>query len=391
MHYPSPRRRTRLPFRLHALAAALAAAGASTLAPMSAQAQPPVVKGARDYTLPAAPLATTLNRIAVDAALTLSVDPALVQGKQSNPVRGKFEPEAALREALRGTGLGLSRTAAGTFTLQRLPPQGAPVTLQTMKINANAESLFADIPESRGFKAELQSSATKMPLSLKETPQAISVVTQDSMEARQVRDLTSALEMVAGVGPSGGSTTGGPFAGRGLAQGEAFVLRGQELSDFRDVRIDGFTVPASNYDMSAFERVDVVKGPSSTMYGQGSLGGFINLVRKKPQSEYAAVIAAQVGSWDTYRGEFDVTGPMGETANGRVVASYDDGKSFIDGVETQREMVAPNLEINFTERTRLLVDLLYQAETFVPSHGVPCGRKAESCTYPIFRAHAIPV
>src|SRR5262245_64127456 len=128
MHRPAPRGRTRLPFRFHAVAVAITAASAATTLPLSAIAQAPATDATRDYDLPAGSLATTLNRIAVDAGITLSVDSALVRGKESHPVRGEFDPETALREALRGSGLELTRTAAGTLTL-RSATQGA-VTLR---------------------------------------------------------------------------------------------------------------------------------------------------------------------------------------------------------------------------------------------------------------------
>src|SRR5262249_55929460 len=146
-----------------------------------------------------------------------------------------------------------------------------------------------------GFRAEEQGSATKTSLSIRETPQSISVTTRESMEARQVRDLTSALELTAGL-TSGIAADGGPFAGRGLPGGEGFLLRGQELDGRRDVRMDGFVVASRVFDMAAFERVEVVKGPSSVLYGQGSLGGFINMIRRKPQAAPSASLVAQVAS-----------------------------------------------------------------------------------------------
>lgn len=369
MHRLSSRRRTRLPFRLHTLAVALAAASASTLTPQLAQAQTPIIKGAHDYDLPSDSLATTLNRIAVDAGIALSVDPALVQGKRSNPVRGKFAADAALREALRGSGLELSRTSTGTFTLRPVPPDA--VTLRTMKITADADR-FTE-PAEHGFKADYQRSATKMRLSVRETPQAISVVTADAIKARQARDITSALELTAGLVPSSSSTIGGPFAGRGLETNEQFMLRGQELNGQRDIRLDGFALSAPQLDLGLMERIEVVKGPSSTLYGQGSLGGFINFVRKKPQVEHSTSVAAQVGSWDTYRLELDSTGALTDNnaVSGRVFAAYDDAGSFIDGVWTKRSVLAPNLDAQLGEKTRLMVDLIFQDDDFVPSHGIP--------------------
>lgn len=356
-----------LPFRLRALSAALAAGSAVFATSVAAQA--PVASTQRNYDLPAGSLATTLNRIAVEAGLALSVEPALVEGRRSHSVRGRFDAETALREALRDSGLQLQPTSAGSFTLAPLP-EGA-VMLQKVKVEGR--SPFDPPPEPVGMKADYQSSATKSTLSIRETPQAITVVTRESMDRRQVRDLTSALELTAGLVPASSSTIGGPFAGRGLEMNEQFSLRGQDLNGQRDMRVDGFALSSPELDLVLFDRVEVVKGPSSMLYGQGSLGGFINFIRKKPQAEARTSVVGQIGSWDTYRAELDTTGTLTENGElrGRLVAAYDDSGSFIDGVWTKSTVLAPNVDWQINDKTQLYLDLIYQDSDFRPSHGVP--------------------
>src|SRR5690242_6306613 len=75
----------------------------------------------RAYNLPAAPLASTLNQIASQAGLALSLNPSLAAGKTSAPVNGQFDAAGALREALRGTGLQLEQSSAGTYSLVVVP------------------------------------------------------------------------------------------------------------------------------------------------------------------------------------------------------------------------------------------------------------------------------
>lgn len=356
------------PFRLRALSVALAAASSAVAV---AQTPAPEVSTQRDYDLPAGALATTLNRIAVDAGLALSVEPALVQGKRAPAVRGRFDAATALREALRGSGLQLLRTPAGSYTLEALPDGAA--MLQKVRVEAAPSLLDAPV-ERGGIKADYQSSATKMPMSLKETPQSVSVITRKSIDARQAVDVLSALELAAGVS-AGVSSGGGPFAGPSPRVAEQFSLRGQRLNGDRDVRIDGFAAGAqrNEFDLAAFERVEVVKGPSSMMYGQGSVGGFINLIQKKPQKDFAGSISGSVGSYDTYRGEVDVTGALdaGGNVSGRIAAAYDDRGSFIDDVESRRTVVAPSLSVDLGERTRLLLTGMLQDTDSLPSLGIP--------------------
>ena len=355
------------------------------------------------------PLASVLRRFGEQAGVQFAYTTEDVEGIHTSGVSGIYTPEEALRLLLSNTGLYYRVTGANTITLEKGAPTSSlrmqadivtqefegirsengtvgpdepkedrsqkPIKIPEVIVKEVVERpRFGDSPpELGGFKADYQSSATKMPLPLKDTPKSITVITRESMDARQVRDLTTALELSAGLIVGSGSTLGGPFAGRGLATGESFNLRGQDLNENRDIRVDGFSVPASSFDMAAYERVEVVKGATSMMYGQGSIGGFVNLIRKKPLEERVASVVTQIGSFDTYRGEADVTGPLDKDKRflGRLTAAYDTGRSFINGVDTRVAMVAPSLTVRISERTRALFQLLYQDDKFVPSHGIP--------------------
>jgi len=227
----------------------------------------------------------------------------------------------------------------------------------------------ADDVEVRGYRAATQDSATKSQLAVRETPQAISVVTRESIDQRQAMDLAGAVELSAGV-----TAVGKAFAGRDSRGGENFTLRGQELETGRDLRIDGFTSGGDRnfYDLSPFERVEVIKGPSSMLYGQGSLGGFINLVPKRPSATTDVNAAVYAGSHDTYRAEADITGALDsdERFVGLATLAYEDSGSFIDGVDSRRVVVAPSLEWRIGERTRALASVIYQDDEFHPSMGI---------------------
>jgi TonB-dependent siderophore receptor len=137
------------------------------------------------------------------------------------------------------------------------------------------------------------------------------------------------------------------------------------------VRMDGFVVASRVFDMAAFERVEVVKGPSSVLYGQGSLGGFINMIRRKPQATAAASLVAQVASYDTYRAEVDATGALSERYNGRLTAAFDRGDSFTDSVDTRTLLFAPSLSVEVGDDTTVLAQVLYQKDNYTPSRGTP--------------------
>lgn len=239
-----------------------------------------------------------------------------------------------------------------------------PKTLQKVRVDAATED--------EGMKAETQTSASKLELSLRETPQSVTVITQESLQARQVTDFGQALELSAGVMQSSGT---GPFAGQAGFGFNSTTIRGIVIDDVNDVRDDGFvnTTYFAIPDMAIYDRIEVIKGPNSGVYGRGSAGGIINRIRKKPLAESQADLALTTGSYDTYRADFDITGPIASNQDllGRVVAAYTDEGSFVDGVDRQRTVLAPSLEIGVAEGTRVLLEALYQRDDFRPNPGFP--------------------
>lgn len=370
-------------FKIKPLALAITMASASFVLPVKVvQAQEEVAR-VLTVDISAGSLSRALNQLAKLAKVALSYDPDLAAGKTTLGVKGSHTLEQALDKLLQGSGVGFNRVGDKVT----LTVVGEVAMLDTIHVAATAEKVrFGDaLAETGGFKAGYQSTATKMAMSLKETPQAISVVTRESLEARQVKDIATAVELTAGVsGTNRGAP--GPFAGHGQF-GRGFSLRGQELQYYRDVRADGFSAGVlSAFDFAAYERVEVVKGPSG-FYGQGSLGGYINLVRKKPQKEFSASVSGQAGSYDTYRGEADITGALTEDKRlrGRLVAAYDDAGSFTDDVKTETTLFAPSIEAEIGDHTRVLLQFLYQEEDFIPSRGMPIkleGNKLEALDIP---------
>lgn len=350
-----------------AMACLLAGAGSlSTLVTHNAYAQG--VSAQQNVSISAGKLSDVLAQFAARTGVPLSFDPKMLVGKQSTGLQGSFSIREGFNVILKGSGFELIEKGNGTYSLRKATQD--VTALEVLEVTGK-EFRFGDVPEFDGFKAEYQATATKTPLSLRETPQAISVVTRDSLEVRQVNDLSTALELTAGVSSSGsgvGTSVGpGMFAGSGQYI-QKFSLRGRPAA----VVTDGFTSGSSDgADMAAYEGVETVKGPSG-FYGSGSLGGFINLVRKKPKEEFDARISAQAGSFDTYRGELDVTGSLSANNNilGRAVVAYEDSGSFVEDINSKKIMVAPSLEAKIGDKTRILLQSLYQKKEYDVNPGV---------------------
>ena len=344
------------------------------------------------YSIPAGSLSVALNRFAQQTGESVVMNDSQLHNLTSQGLQGLFNTAQGFAELLKGSGLQARKIAAG-YIIEAIPASQNddvmmldPVQIEGTRIANADEGRFGDAPaEPGGFKAEYQTTSSKMAMSLKETPQAISVVTRDSMDARQVRDIPSAIELTTGVsttGDGGGvQNAPGAFAGRGQYE-QLYMIRGQ----YGETRSDGFRLGIVDPDLTAYERVEVVKGPAG-FYGKGAAGGFINLVRKKPQAEFAASLSGQVGSYDIYRTDFDITGALTENKNirGRLNMAYEDSGAFTDDIESGRVVFAPSIEALIGENTRALLQILYQKDSFDTNPGMPLnlvGNKIEA--YDIF-------
>lgn len=357
------------------------------------------------FEIPAGDLSTALMTFSRQTDLQLLYLSEMAKGRQTQGLQGDYTLDEALHTLLAGTGLQFLFSDAKTVTLQPAALQGAigpeeptssraekpkPVKVPEIVVKDVVERpRFGDAPpESGGFKADYQSSASKTPMSIKETPQSITVITQDSMKARQVQgDLGKALETAAGVNQFSGT---GPFGGMSPFGFSQISIRGIALDGDLDTREDGFVSPTffAAPDMGIYERLEVVKGPSSALYGRISAGGLVNRIRKKPLPEFHSEYSASIGSFNQYRATGDVTGPLFSTnhltGSGRLVAIYQDNGSFVDGVKSQRTALAPSLKFDLSDSTRLLVQGLYQRDSFVPNSGFPLQQVGD-----VFRAPSV--
>lgn len=329
--------------------------------------------GAQHFAIPPGDLRAALLAFSQQVDIQLIYPAELTAGLRTGGVQGDYTPERALELLLAGTGIRHRFTSANAVSLERAVAgeDGGPWQLDAIIVE-DTRPYASQYEVDEGFKADFQSSATKTPLPIRQTPQSVSVVTQDSIEERQAQDLGQALETVAGVSQYSGT---GPYAGKSPFGFDEVQIRGVALDGALDIREDGFVSPTffSQPDLTIYERVEAVKGPSSVLYGRGSAGGFINRVRKKPLPEAQFEAAAEAGSFDHYRAEADVTGPMfeSERLRGRLVAAYQDTGSFVDDVDSERTVVAPGLEVDVTESTRLLLLGHYQKDRFIPNPGFP--------------------
>jgi TonB-dependent siderophore receptor len=208
------------------------------------------------------------------------------------------------------------------------------------------------------FRPTDASSATKFDLSVQETPQAISVLTEDLLEKFNIRNLTDVDKFVAGVYSTSSSANTTWFSGD-------IVARGFALDQLSGYKINGFSaIRQFQVDPVLAERVEVVKGPSSVTYGVNNYGGTINTLLKSPQAESAFNITGSVGSYGAYKVSADATGAIGDSGavRYRIIGAWDDQKSQKDGYYFERMPLYAALQWDITPSTTLDTYVVYQDE-----------------------------
>ncbi|WP_415765766.1 TonB-dependent siderophore receptor [Pseudomonas sp. ZB1P45] len=317
----------------------------------------------RAYNLPAAPLASTLNQIASQAGLALSLNPSLAAGKTSAPVKGQFDAAGALREALRGTGLQLEQSSAGTYSLVAVP-EGVMALPETAVIGVeNTESAWGPV---QGYLATRTAAGTKTDTALVEAPRSISIATREQMDDRNVHSLDDAVRYMPGITASSyGSDT----------RTDWLRVRGFEPTQF----LDGLPLPKGVYanpkqETWNLDRLALLRGPASSVYGQTPPGGLLDMVSRRPSAESSNEIQVQYGSDNHRQINFASTGKIddeGQFLYGLSGVVRDSGTQ-IDHVDNKRYNIAPSLTWNIDEDTKFtLLTLFTRDDTGITSQFLP--------------------
>ena len=196
--------------------------------------------------------------------------------------------------------------------------------------------------------------ATKTDTPATEVPQPVTIIPDELFEAQGAVSIGDTLNYVSGVQSN-------PYGPDSRVDG-AFV-RGINALQFRDGMRDIFSFYASiRADPYNFESVQVLRGPSSVLFGAGSLGGIVNLNSKLPDFTTAGEVAVRYGSFDRIEALADVTGPLGGDLAGRLVARVRDSGTQTDYVPDDRILLSPSLTWAPGTDTRLTLLGLYQED-----------------------------
>ncbi|MDP9835494.1 iron complex outermembrane receptor protein [Neorhizobium huautlense] len=232
----------------------------------------------------------------------------------------------------------------------------------------------------KGYVAKTSASASKTGASLIETQQSVSVITRDQIEAQNAQTLGEVLDYSPGV-------VGQPYGSD--PRFDSPSIRGfdgrqsQFLNGLRMMRTFG----AASYEIYGLERVEVLRGPASVMYGQGNPGGLTNMISKRPTFENFGEVGVQVGSHEHYGTFFDVGGPVAgsDTFAYRLTGMGRKAGEQTDFLDNDRYFIAPALTWKPDEDTSLTILTSLQHDNPSTPSGLPAVLTMNATSYKLPR------
>jgi iron complex outermembrane receptor protein len=233
----------------------------------------------------------------------------------------------------------------------RCPEIGGQLIQNFTLIDKTVKLGAIDISSDRQrYRSRTAITGARLETATRDIPQAIETVTRQVLDDQQVYRLSETFRNVSGVNDAGGWNS--------------IIIRGFELN-YRNYLVNGQRGYLYSEDYSPalpnVESIEVLKGPSSVLFGDGGLGGIVNIITKKPLETAHYSINALYGSWNTLRVQADATGPLTEdkTLLYRFNIGFENGNSFIDRFQTTNITIAPVLTWRPSAQTSLTAEFTY--------------------------------
>ncbi|WP_186617731.1 TonB-dependent siderophore receptor [Pseudomonas sp. OE 28.3] len=304
-----------------------------------------------ELNVPAQPLGSALQEFGRQTNLQVLYSPTDVEGKRSHAIKGKLQPGQAMTTLLSGTGISYDLQGS-SFTISAAKPSA--LELGATQVTANQ---LGTITEGSGsYTPGTIATATRMVLSPRETPQSISVVTRQAMDDFSLKSIDDVMRHTPGITVATYDSERTSYFSRG------FAIQNFQYDGIPILQDAQYSSGHTLTDTVIYDRVEILKGATGLLTGAGGPGGTINMVRKKPTSEFKGYVDLGAGSWDNYRSEIDVSGPLTETGNvrGRAVAAYQDKHTFLDHYQRQTNVYYGILEFDLAPDTLLTIGGDYQ-------------------------------
>lgn len=225
-----------------------------------------------------------------------------------------------------------------------------PATLKA--VNVSAAQVYAGAPN------DVAHTASKTDTPLRDIPASVAVISAEALHDQGAVTMNDAMRNVSSVQPL--------MAG-GYGFANSYTSRGLPLSFLRDSMPDGSAQNSYFRTMYDVERIEVLKGPGSALFGVANPGGSINVITKKPQEEFALEGGITAGSFGTSNGYVDATGKIGDGVSGRIIADVEKTDGYRDlGRDIQE--ISPSVLWAISDQQSLLVDVSHRDQEIIPDN-----------------------
>ncbi|MEJ1963046.1 MAG: TonB-dependent receptor plug domain-containing protein [Gammaproteobacteria bacterium] len=308
-------------------------------------------ESAREFAIPSQALSAALRQFAEVSGLQLVYSPQLVSGLKSGALSGRMTSGAALKQLLTNTGIVFRFANETTVTLEKAPDRSGARTLGPVRVEG-ASAAEARLSGSNGssdrtategtgsYTSDALSIGSKAPLSMKGTPQSVSVLTQQRMQDQNITDFKDAMNQMPGITMiQGDNSLQNYFYSRGFQIASVQVDGGAPLFVGHITGASGIQMISPQIDMSEYDHVEFLRGADGLFNFYGDPSGSVNLVRKRPLDHSQVTWEAQGGSWNNYRTTMDATRPLAfdGALRGRLVLTYQSNDYFYDIAKDRRQ------------------------------------------------------
>lgn len=348
--------------------------------PTPVRAEPTAAEQPVALAIPAQPLAPAMDAFSRATGWQVGYSAALARKVATRPVNGTLAPSAALRVMLDGTAIRVRVTGPTSVALIDVADEAkaaagddATVLLDTVDVQGRVSPIGPD----GSIVAKSSATASKTDTPILDAPASVSVVTEKELETRGVTKLDQALAYSSSVmADTYGSDD----------RYDWYYLRGFYQTgngSYRDglpMRIAGFTgAKAEPYGM---QRIEVLKGSTSVLYGLNAPGGLVNMITKRPTEQAFGEAYSTLGDGHKEVGA-DVGGPIDPEGKWlyRLTTKWQDGENSGDHTNDDRVYIAPALTWKPTSATSITLLADYNKRDSNTSHGIPLGSGLDPDTY----------
>lgn len=312
------------------------------------------------FSIPEGTLDQVINNFAISSGIHVAVNSELTSGKRSAGLTGNYNIKEGLDKILKESSLEAVAVNDGFYIRKHITDNN---TLDTILVTSDQVRTKNPISEDQESYIVEAVTIGKVAQQLKDIPQSVSVLSRKQIEDQNLETVDQALRQVTGV------TTN--LYGDGTA---GYQSRGYDLT----VQYDGLPASsalqmATQFDLAMYDRIEVLRGPNGLLQGAGSPSGTVNFVHKRPTKVAQGSISLSAGSYDSYHGEMDVSGPLNDAASvrGRAVIAAQD-RDFATSIKhNQQEMIYGVVEADITPNTTLFMSGAYQYKNAQRFMGIP--------------------